>query len=157
MTILIILLLIALGILLLLIEFAVIPGVTIAGIGGMALFAYSVYLAFSRFGTLAGIITLLFIIIAVPILFIRFFRGKIGKNMKLESTIKGHVNQVDEKKIAAGDQGVAITRLAPIGKAEVKNETYEAKSTGEFIDEGTPIEIIKVLPNQIIVKPIIKE
>ena len=74
MTFLIILLLIVLGVILLLIEFAVIPGVTIAGIGGTILFGYSIYLAFSEYGTWAGILTLLAIVIIVPVLFYRFFK-----------------------------------------------------------------------------------
>src|SRR5690554_2641294 len=53
-----IILLIFLGLLLLLIEFAVIPGVTIAGIGGFILLGLSVYIAFAEYGTGIGFITL---------------------------------------------------------------------------------------------------
>ena len=56
MSIFAIILLILLGLLLLLIEFAVIPGVTIAGIGGFLLLAASVYIAFKELGTAAGLL-----------------------------------------------------------------------------------------------------
>lgn len=154
MTLFIIILLILLGVVLLLIEFALIPGVTIAGIGGMILFGYSIYLAFSEYGTWAGIITLLAIVIIVPVLFYKFFKGRFGKKMQLRSTITGKARTIDKHKVKAGDKGVALTRLAPIGKVSVENETYEGKSTGHIIDAGTEIEVIKVLNNQIIVKPI---
>jgi len=154
MTFLIILLLIILGVILLLIEFAVIPGVTIAGIGGTALFVYSIYLAFSEYGTMAGILTLLAIIILVPVLFYKLFRGRLGKNMQLGSAITGKAVNIDKEKVKPGDKGLTLTRLNPIGKISVDDETYEGKSTGQIIDPGTEIEVIKVLNNQIIVKPV---
>jgi membrane-bound ClpP family serine protease len=154
MTLLIILLLILLGVILLLIEFVVIPGVTIAGIGGIVLFGYSIYLAFSEYGIWAGVITLLVIVILVPILFYRFFEGKLGKNMQLGSKITGKAINIDRHKVKVGDKGVALTRLTPVGKISVNDEYYEGKSTGHIIDTGTEIEVVKVLNNQIIVKPI---
>jgi membrane-bound ClpP family serine protease len=147
-------LLILLGVILLLIEFAVIPGVTIAGIGGAILFGYSIYLAFSEYGTWAGIITLLVIIVFIPLLFYKFFKGRFGKNMQLGTTITGKVVNVDRQKVKTGDKGIALTRLTPVGKISVNDETYEGKSTGHIIDAGTEIEVIKILNNQIIVKPI---
>ena len=87
MTILIILLLIFLGIILLLLEFAVIPGFTVFGVGGMALLGYSVYLAFVHYGNLAGIITVIFLITLIPILFLKFLKSKAGKKMQLDSKI----------------------------------------------------------------------
>ena len=64
MTVFAIILLIFLGLLLLLIEFAVIPGVTIAGIGGFILLGLSVYIAFSSYGSGVGFLTLTFVLIA---------------------------------------------------------------------------------------------
>jgi len=69
MTIFAIILLIALGLVLLLIEFAVIPGITIAGIGGFLMLGASIYIAFLEYGTGAGFITLTVILIAAPVIF----------------------------------------------------------------------------------------
>ncbi|GET33672.1 hypothetical protein PbJCM13498_25350 [Prolixibacter bellariivorans] len=157
MTILTILLLIFLGIILLLLEFAVIPGITIAGIGGIVLFGYSIYLAFGAYGTAAGIGTLLFIIIVVPILMFKLLKGKIGDKMSLKSTIIGKTNLIEDTRFHAGDKGVTVTRLGPVGKVEFDGQVMEGKSTGPMMDAGTEVEIVKVLKNQIIVKPIKKE
>lgn len=154
MTFIIILLLILLGIVLLLIEFAIIPGFTIAGIGGIVLLGYSIYLAFSVYGTIAGVATLLFIVIFIPILFYKFFKGRISKNMKLETKISGKAESFDKHKISAGDKGVSLTRLNPIGKVTINDEVCEGKSIGNFIDPGEEIEVVKVLNNQLIVKHI---
>ena len=154
MTILIILLLIALGIILLLLEFAVIPGFTIAGVGGMALLGYSVYLAFDNYGTLAGIITVLILITIIPILFLKFLKSKAGKKMQLDSKITSVVDVLGKERFKVGDQGKAISRLAPIGKVEINNHIVEGKSTGEFIDDGAAVEVVSLQDNKLIVKHI---
>lgn len=154
MTILIILLLIALGIILLLLEFAVIPGFTIAGVGGMALLGYSVYLAFENFGTLAGIVTVLILITIIPVVFLKFLKSKAGKKMQLDSKITGVVDVLEKERFKVGDHGKAISRLAPIGKVEINNHIVEGKSTGDFIDDGATVEVVSLQDNKLIVKQI---
>ena len=154
MTILIILLLIVLGVVLLLLEFAVIPGFTIFGIGGIAMLGYSVFLAFSRYGTWAGIITVIVIITLIPIIFLKFLKSKAGKKMQLDSKITGKVNVLETEKFHVGDRGKAVTRLAVIGKVEFNNIIVEGKSTGDFIEDGSIVEIVTITNNQLIVKQI---
>lgn len=157
MTILAIILLILLGLLLLLIEFAVIPGVTIAGIGGAALLITSVYIAFTGIGKIAGFITLAVVLIASPIMIYYFFKSRTGKKMILESEIEGKIENFNPENLKVGDIGKTIGRLAPMGKIKVNGEVVEAQSTGAFIDHQTEIRIIKIKSNQIIVEPIKKE
>jgi len=154
MTILIILLLIALGIILLLLEFAVIPGFTVFGIGGIALLGYSVYLAFLHYGNMAGILTVIFIITLIPVLFFKFMKSKAGKKMQLDTKITGIVDVLEKEHFKVGDQGKAISRLAPIGKVEINSHIVEGKSTGDFIDDGATIEVVSLQDNKLIVKQI---
>lgn len=156
MTVFAIILLILLGLLLLMIEFAVIPGVTIAGIGGFLLLGASVYIAFKQYGTGAGFLTLLIVLIAAPMMIYYFFKSRTGKKMILDSKIDGKVEAVNEEKIKVGDEGKAIGRLAPMGKAKVKGIVVEAQSTGSFIDHNTDIKVLKILSNKIIVEPLNK-
>lgn len=154
MTLLAIVLLIILGLVLLLIEFAVIPGITIAGIGGFLLLAASVYIAFVEMGNIAGFITLAIVLIASPIMIYYFFTSRAGKEMILDSEIDGKIKNFDPEKLKVGDIGKTIGRLAPMGKIKVNGEVVEAQSTGAFIDHQTEIRIIKIKSNQIIVEPI---
>ena len=156
MTVFTIILLIALGLLLLLIEFAVIPGITIAGIGGFILLGFSVYIAFIEFGTAIGFFTLTFVLIASPVLLYLLFHSKAGKKMILESLIDSKVETNVSEKIQIGDIGKTIGRLAPTGKVKVHGETLEAVSTGGFVDHNTEIKVIKILSNKIIVEPVKK-
>lgn len=153
MSILVILLLIFLGIVLLLIEFTILPGITIAGIGGVLLFAYSIYMAFTTFGPLAGFLTLGFVVVVAPLLVVWLFQGKAGKRLVLSTTITGVANQVDEK-VKVGDIGITIGRLAPMGKIRVNGEVVEVKSTGVFVDPGESVRIIQIEKSQITVEPL---
>jgi membrane-bound ClpP family serine protease len=152
MTIVAIIVLILLGLLLLLLEFAVIPGVTIAGIGGFLMLAGSVYLAFAQYGTGAGFATLLVVIIAAPALVIYFFRSKAGKKMVLETNIDGKVETFETDNIHPGDTGITLGRLAPMGKVKVNGVSVEAQSTGSYIDHNKPVKILKVYPGKVIVE-----
>jgi membrane-bound ClpP family serine protease len=151
-----IILLIFLGLLLLLIEFAVIPGVTIAGIGGFILLGISVYIAFVSYGTGIGFLTLTFVLVASPLMIYYFFKSKTGGKMILESFIDGKVDSMDLEKIHVGDTGKTIGRLAPSGKVKVNGEVMEAQSTGGFVDHNTEIKVLKILTNKIIVEPLKK-
>jgi len=151
-----IILLIILGLLLLLIEFAVIPGVTIAGIGGFILLGGSVFIAFKEYGPGVGYLTLAFVLIASPLIIYYFFKSKAGKKMVLESSIDSRVENINGEKIKVGDTGKTIGRLAPSGKVKVNGEIVEAQSTGSFIDHNTEIRILKILTNRIIVEPVNK-
>ncbi len=157
MTIFIILFLILLGVLLLLIEFAVIPGITIAGIGGFLLLGASVYMAFDSYGVIPGIITSVFVLLVVPFLFYKFFKSKSGKKMILGSEIEGRVVEVDSAIIHPGDEGITIGRLAPTGKVRINNQTMEAKSISGFVDPKVKIKVVEVLKTQVIVEPIKQE
>ena len=156
MTIFAIILLILLGLVLLMIEFAVIPGVTIAGIGGFLLLAASVYIAFTEYGAGAGFITLTVVLIAAPAMIYYFFKSRTGKKMILDSRIGGKVEYVNHEMIKVGDVGKSIGRLAPTGKARVSGNIVEAQSTGSFIDHNTDIKVVKILSNKIIVESLNK-
>jgi membrane-bound ClpP family serine protease len=154
MNLLVILFLIFLGIVLLLIELTVLPGITIAGLGGLLLFGYSIYLAFSSYGTIGGLLALAFVLIVTPTMVMMLFKGKSGKRMMLKTVLHGTANEINEEKVKIGDIGVTIGRLAPMGKIKVNDEVVEVKSTGTFVDPGAKVRIIRIEKSLITVEPL---
>jgi membrane-bound ClpP family serine protease len=154
MNILIILLLILLGIVLMLIEFTILPGITIAGIGGILVFAYSIYLAFTSYGTIAGFLTLGFVLIVSPLLVVFLFRGKTGKKLTIGAVVTGVANEIDTERLKIGDIGVTVGRLAPMGKARINDIVVEVKSNGIFVDPGEKVKIIEIDKSLITVEPL---
>lgn len=154
MNFLIILFLIILGIVLLLIEFTILPGITIAGIAGFLVFAYSIYLAFTSYGTLAGFLTLAVVLILSPLMVVFLFKGRTGKKMMLDAVITGVANEIDQEKVKVGEVGITIGRLAPTGKIKVNGEIVEAHTTGAFVNPGEKVRIIQIDKSQITVEPL---
>jgi membrane-bound ClpP family serine protease len=154
MNFLIIIFLIILGIVLLLIEVTILPGITVAGIGSFLVLVYSVYLAFTSYGTLIGFLTLAFVLIAAPLLIYLLFKGKAGKTMMLDTVITGVANEINPEKVKVGDIGVTIGRLAPMGKIKVNDEVVEVRSTGTFVNPGEKVRIIHIEKSLVTVEPL---
>lgn len=154
MNFLIIIFLIILGIVLLLIEVTILPGITIAGIGSFLVLVYSVYLAFTSYGSLIGFLTLAFVLIFAPLLVYKLFKGKTGKSMVLNTVLPGFVNEINPEKVKVGDIGVTIGRLAPMGKIKVNDEVVEVRSTGTFVNPGERVKIISIEKSLVTVEPL---
>ncbi|MGB9746812.1 MAG: NfeD family protein [Bacteroidales bacterium] len=154
MSLFVIILLIVLGIVLLLIEFLVIPGVTIAGIGGLVLIGTSIYSTYKSYGSTAGNIVL--VVTFFLILLATFFalRSKTWRKVMLNTTVDGKASESFDDKLKPGDHGKAVTRLAPMGNAMFGDIITEVKTMGEFVDAGTEVEVVKVHNREIVVKPI---
>jgi membrane-bound ClpP family serine protease len=153
MSALVIVLLILLGLVLLIVEFFMIPGVTVAGIAGGAFVIGGVVLAYKYYGLTGGHWALFSTVLAAGLLLYLSFRAKTWDRLSLKSTIDATVDTFEEEKIKVGDAGITISRLNPIGKAQVNNLIVEAQCPGQFIDEKTAIEVVKVSKSHIIVKP----
>jgi membrane-bound ClpP family serine protease len=150
-----VILLISLGILLFLIEFLLIPGITIAGIGGAILTLGGIYLAYSRFGAETGSAVLAGTLLVNVLILTLSLRSRTWKKAMLTTNIDSRVNEIPGlEKIKSGDRGVAVTRLAPMGTVKVNDVVFEAKSIAGFIDPKTEIEVVKITSAQVIVKPI---
>ena len=154
MNFLVIVFLIILGIVLLLIEVTILPGITVAGVGSFLVLVYSVYLAFTTYGSLVGFLTLAFVLIVSPLLVYYFFKGKAGKSMVLNTVLTGVANEIDLEKVKVGDVGVTIGRLAPMGKIKVNDEVVEVRSTGAFVNPGEKVRIIHIEKSMVTVEPL---
>lgn len=154
MEILIIIMLIILGIVLLFVEFMLIPGISIAGVGSLLSFAGAVFFAWKTMGSAGGIITLVVELIIVPTLLYLIFKGKAMKPMMLETDIDGKMKNIEEGQIKPDDTGETIGRLAPAGKAKINGIALEVRTNGQFVDPHTKIKVLKIEGNSVYVEPI---
>ena len=149
----IIVLLITTGLLLLVLEFFVVPGITIAGIGGFALIAGGIFMAYGIDAS-TGHITLGSTLFATLILLYYALRTKTWDKAMLNSTINSKVETFEENSINVGDLGKTITRVNPMGKARINEQEVEAHCPGQFLDPKTKIEVTEVYKNYVIVKQV---
>ena len=127
------------------------PGITIVAIAGGIIMLSGVYFSFVDHGTPAGVLTLLGTIVFNLIIFFIALKSGFWKRFALHDTNKSHVNVIDHS-VKIGDEGFAMSKIGPIGKAQFNEKDYEVQSQGEYITERSKIEVIKIHDNKIFVK-----
>lgn len=146
---------ILLGILFMLVEIFLLPGISIAGIAGAIFLVGGIVYAYLFLGSTAGNITLAASALAMGGTFFWLLKSKSLRKISLETNIEGKVDNSNLQKMAVGDRGVALSRLNPIGKVMVHDVEAEGKSfDGEFIEEETAIEIVRIETYHVLVKRI---
>ena len=140
----IIALLMVIAIALLLLEIFMLPGITVAGIGGLLFAAGGLIYAYSV-STCVGHVTF-------AAAFAWLMRSKSFSRVALNTDIDSRLTSSRELGIVPGDEGVTLSRLAPIGKALIKGQTVEAKALDELIDEGTPVVVMQVEGYNVVVQ-----
>jgi len=145
--------LLALGVLFMLVEIFLLPGISIAGIAGAVFLTGGIAYAYLFMGTTAGNISLAASAASLGGAFVWLLRSKSLRKISLNTNIEGTVDNTNLLKMAAGDAGITVSRLNPIGKVMVNGTEAEGKSVdGEFIDEDTDIEVVKVETYHVLVK-----
>lgn len=148
--ILIVVALILLGILFMLAEIFLLPGISIAGIAGAIFLIGGIVYSYLFIGSIAGNITLAATAIAMGASFFLLLKSKSLRKISLETNIESKVDNSDLGKISVGDTGIALSRLNPTGKVMVNDLTVEGKSfNGEFIDDDDKIEVVRIDTYQI--------
>lgn len=150
------LLLFLLGLALIAVEIFFIPGFGIAGIGGLLALIFSVVLAAPTVEEAVVSLIVAFIgtgiLLALSIKFLptrrawnRLILGEKLDNdnyVAPDSSLRGFV----------GSQGEALTPLRPSGTAEIEGKRVDVVTSGEFITEGSRIEVVKVEGVRVVVR-----
>ena len=147
--------LILIGMVLILTEIMLIPGVGVAGVLGFLSVGGACYYAFYEFGPLVGVIVTASNAVILILLLIYVLRAKTWRKFELTTNI-------DSKAVASedvpeiGDKGRTTTRLAPIGMVRIGKHTVEAKALEGMIDSGVDVEVVLIEDNKIYVSPLVK-
>ncbi|MDO5523094.1 MAG: hypothetical protein Q4G48_03510 [Bacteroidia bacterium] len=145
--------LIVLGVALLLIEFFLLPGISIAGVGGALFMIGGIIYAYSYLGTPAGNITLGLSLLLLGASFVWLLKSKSIQKIALTTDINETVDNSSLRSLQPGDTGIAVSRLNPIGKVMINDIIVEGKSfDGEFIDEDIEIEVVRAETYNVLVK-----
>lgn len=148
----VILTLVILGLMALLAEFLLFPGVGVSGILGLCALIYACVYAFMKVGVKAGSITTAVVCLIVVVALVIILKGKTWKKLELKDEIQASAG-ADVSAVQPGETGRSITRLAPMGTALFKGVKYEVKSfDGTLIDPSSEVEVVSVEDNQICVK-----
>ena len=148
----IVVVLLFIGIIFILLELFLIPGISLAGIAGTICIGASIFYAYTQIGSNAGNLTLLGSVVMMSITIWIFIRSKALERMSLKAKITGKNDPLEKMVIHVGDKGITSSRLAPMGKVKVNGYMVEAKTNDEFIDQGVEVIVLQVFNTNILVE-----
>ncbi len=142
------------GVLLMLVEFLLTPGLGVAGLFSLCSLVAACWYSFENLGSSAAWWVFAAVLLLVVLMLIIILRAKTWNRFELRTEITSKVNN-DNEKVVVGQKGVAATRLAPRGTGRFGTLNCEVKSMDNtFLDSGVEIEVVSVEDNEIIVKQI---
>jgi len=164
------LILVIVGFSLIAVEIFVLPGLTVAGAGGLLCVLLGMYLAVTRVtipqyawdydrlnAAMLTMIIALTSFMAFVALSWRFFPNSRLSRLLVQSATQevsaGYTVQVPE--IAAqlvGREGVTLSMLRPAGRARIDGETVDVVTRGEFIAAGAQVRVVQVDGNRCVVE-----
>ena len=127
-------LLIILGLLLFLAELVLLPGITIAAVGAFCCLVGAAAWAFVDGGLVVGFTVLGIIVGLLIVLTALFLRPRTWNRLALRTHI--------DSQVEVGVQGTTLTRLAPMGKVQIGEQIFEAKSLDSYIDPRQQVRVI---------------
>ena len=148
-----IVLLIALGLLFLLAEILLLPGLSVGALLSLVCYGSAAWMAFAWFGGTAGAVVVAVILAASAVLTAWALRAKTWQRFSLDHKIESAGNSVPQSdEVKVGDRGVAVSRLSPMGTVEIAGRRYEAKSGGAYIDQHSEVEVTGFENSNVIVR-----
>ncbi|MDE6569039.1 MAG: NfeD family protein [Alistipes sp.] len=151
-----IILLIFFGLLFLIAELVLLPGISIAALLSLVCYGSSVYLAFRDYDSSTGCIVVGAILVLSLVAVIVSLRAKTWQRFSLEQKIPASSMPEPEKELQLGVRGKSVSRLSPMGKVEIGGRTYEAKSQDVYIDPRSEVEVVGFENFSVIVRKIEK-
>ena len=145
-------LLLGIGLLLLLTEVFLLPGISIAGVLAAACMLAATGYAFVTLGNAAGFITLVVSALGSMGALYFFMRSKTLERLSLKEQIDSNAGNKEALNIHVGDTGISLTRLALVGNADIGGHLVEVKSADGFIDEKTPLVVDRIVDGIIYVR-----
>ncbi len=156
------------GLALLAIEIFIIPGFGIVGITGIICCLLGILLSFQNFilpnnesevnELMQNIFKLtlsLGIDIIVIFVLIRFLPEGAPLRRLSMTTVQnvedGYTVAIPSFQDLVGKTGLVVAQLRPVGRATIDGKSYDVESQGDFFDIGTPVRVVEIQANRIIV------
>ena len=151
--------LIGLGVLLLFIEIALLPGFGAAGVPGIVLIVAGIGLAWVQFGLETGFIySSATIALTIPLAILGlwlFPRTRLGRSFILNiaaNRTDGFQAPPQDLVNLVGKSGKSLTPLRPAGTALINDQRVDVVTLGDFIEAEVEVEVVLVEGNRVVVR-----
>ena len=138
--------LIIVGVLLIIAEVYLIPGLNVIGVLGALMMLAAVTMAFLQAGALGGFMAMGGASVLTGGAFWWLWRSGAWNRFILSSSLKPDdklvARESEQRARYLGKKGVAVTPLRPTGVAEIEGERIEVVTEGDFISAGSNIKVV---------------
>ena len=133
------------------------PGGVLGIIGALAMLA-SIYFAYHNYNISGALLTLIALVVIAIISYNMALKlapkTRLGRSLFLSQTQKGvNVSRGEMEKLE-GREGKAVSELRPTGTAIIDGKRVTVMTQGEFIEENSPVKVIAIKNNQLIVEKV---
>jgi len=149
-----IIVLLALGLTLIIIELFVLMGTFKVGFLGLIVLFVAMFFTYSTYGAEVGHLTLGLTSVFTIMVTVAGIRYMQNNEVGLEKSIEGRVNEIDQLLVAVGDFGKAFGDLRLAGSAEINGKIHEVESEQEYIDDNSTVLVTRVTDFKIYVKEV---
>lgn len=130
------------------------PGVGVLGAIGAVLMIIDVFVLAESFaqGLVLFTCVIFIILLAVLIMFILASYGIVPKKLVLKDTQITSESFAAPPDVKEGEEGITVTYLRPVGKADFGGKVYDVISEGEYIEKDKTVEVVTVSGSKITVR-----
>ena len=137
-----IILLILLGVLFLVAELVLLPGVSLGALFALVCYGSAIYTAFADYGPFTGGIVVLIILALSFVATVLSLRSKTWQRFSLKQKIESSSMETPSDTVKIGQHGTTVSRLSPMGKVSIDGRIYEAKSIDAYVDQRSEVEVV---------------
>lgn len=145
--------LLVIGLALIIVELVFIPGTTLVGLLGLIFTVVGIVISYDYFGSDTGFYFLMGTLVTTLVGLFFSFRTGAWSKFSLKTSMDSRVNEGATQLLKVGDEGVTLSALRPMGKAEFQGQNFEVKTVGGYMEAGQKVKIIQIQYNQIVVEP----
>ena len=150
-------LLFLLGIIALVVEMFILPGFGLAGVFGIILIAWGIFLM--AVDVTQATMALVWALVATVVFFFisvkLFTRLNLWQKLTLSTKQNkgdGYVAPRPDLSVYMGKTGVSLTPLRPSGAVEISGQRLDVVTEGDFIPAGRTVEVVSVEGTRVVVK-----
>lgn len=151
MTTLVIIASLVIGLILLFVEVAIVPGFGVAGILGVLALGAGAVAAWTELGPVWGAVTGGGSIVAAILMLVWLPKSRAGRKMVLDHSQADAVSQEDRSALI-GRRGITVTPLRPIGRVRFGPDEVDVITEGEYIDSNQEVEVVIVEGARVVVR-----
>lgn len=144
------------GVLLIVAEVYLIPGLNVVGIIGAVMLLAAVTIAFLEAGIMGGILTMSSASVLSGGAFWWLWKSGAWNQFILSSSLRTDDKQIaresEQRARYLGKKGTAVTPLRPTGIAEFDGERIEVVTEGDFISAGSRVKVVAMDRRQYFVR-----